>query len=219
MRSTHQNLTAWPIRAATLAVFFNLAPMLLTTSIASQDTPLIGSSDTLSASRKATTTQDGQSLAPYVPTPREVVDRMLQLAEVTPDDVVYDLGSGDGRIPISAARDYGARGVGVDIDPERIAEANANARREGVADRVTFILGDALATDVSEASVVTLYLLSSSNMKLRPVLTSQLSAGARIVSHAFNMGDWQPDAVESFNDSRGNPRTIYLWKFDGEHRP
>ena len=101
----------------------------------------------------------------------------------------------------------------------RIAEANANARREGVADRVTFVLGDALATDVSEASVVTLYLLSSSNMKLRPILTSQLSAGARIVSHAFNMGDWQPDAVESFNDSRGNPRTIYLWKFDGEHRP
>ena len=177
MRSTHQNLTVWPLRAATLAVLLNLVPMLLTTSIASQDPPSIGSSDPLSASRKATTAQDGQSLAPYVPTPREVVDRMLQLAEIMPDDVVYDLGSGDGRIPISAARDYGARGVGVDIDPERIAEANANARREGVADRVTFVLGDALATDVSEASVVTLYLLSSSIMKLRPILSAPRKAG------------------------------------------
>ena len=121
MRSTHQNLTVWPLRAATLAVLLNLVPMLLTTSIASQDTPSIGSSDPLSASRKATTAQDGQSLAPYVPTPREVVDRMLQLAEIMPDDVVYDLGSGDGRIPISAARDYGARGVGVDIDPEPVS--------------------------------------------------------------------------------------------------
>ena len=163
--------------------------------------------------------QESQSLAPYVPTPQEVVDRMLQLAEVTADDVVYDLGSGDGRIPISAARDYGARGVGVDIDPERIAEANANARREGVTDRVTFILGDALATDVSDATVVTLYLLSSSNLKLRPILTSQLSAGARIVSHAFSMGDWQAETVETFNDARGNPRTLYLWRFDGQPRP
>ena len=163
--------------------------------------------------------QDGQSLAPYVPTPQEVVDRMLELAEVTADDVVYDLGSGDGRIPITAATTYGARGVGVDFDPERIAEANANARRAGVTDRVTFILGDAMATDVSDATVVTLYLLSSSNLKLRPILTSQLEAGARIVSHAFSMGDWQADTVETFNDARGNLRTLYLWRFDGQYRP
>ena len=219
MRSTHQNLTAWPLRALTLAVFFNLVPMLLTTSIASQDTPLIGSSDLLSASKKATTTQDGQSLAPYVPTPREVVDRMLQLAEVTPDDVVYDLGSGDGRIPISAARDYGARGVGVDIDPERIAEANANAERAGVQDLVTFIEQDAMAADVSEATVVTLYLLSSSNMKLRPILTRQLRSGSRIVSHAFRMGDWEPDETNQFEDDRGNTRTLFLWRTDGTARP
>ena len=166
-----------------------------------------------------TSAQDSQSLAPYVPTPQVVVDRMLQLAEVGPDDVVYARGSGDGRIPISAARDYGARGVGVDIDPERVAEANANARREGVSDRVSFILGDALATDVSDATVVTLYLLSSSNLKLRPILTNQLAAGARIVSHAFSMGDWAADSVETFNDSRGNPRTLYLWRFDGQPRP
>ena len=163
--------------------------------------------------------QDGQSLAPYVPTPQEVVDRMLELAEVTADDVVYDLGSGDGRIPITAALKYGARGVGVDIDPERVAEANANARREGVTDRVTFVLGDAMATDVSEATVVTLYLLSSSNLKLRPILTSQLAPGSRIVSHAFSMGDWRADTVETFNDARGNPRTLYMWRFDGQHRP
>ena len=161
----------------------------------------------------------GQSLAPYVPTPQEVVDRMLQLAEVTENDVVYDLGSGDGRIPITAAKTYGARGVGVDIDPDRIAESNANARREGVEHLVEFIQMDAMDVDVSGATVVTLYLLSSSNLKLRPILTSQLPVGARIVSHAFSMGDWQADTVESFQDSRGNPRTLYLWKFDGQHRP
>jgi len=157
-------------------------------------------------------------LAPYIPTPQEVVDRMLELAEVTASDVVYDLGSGDGRIPITAAKKYGARGVGIDFDPQRIAESNANARREGVTDRVEFILGDALQADVSEATVVTLYLLSSSNIKLRPILTRQLSAGTRIVSHAFDMGDWLPDRIEIFKDYRGNPRTLYLWQFDGQPR-
>ena len=157
-------------------------------------------------------------LAPYIPTPQEVVNRMLELAEVTTTDIVYDLGSGDGRIPITAAKKYGARGVGIDFDPQRIAESNANARREGVTDRVEFILGDALQADVSEATVVTLYLLSSSNIKLRPILTRQISAGTRIVSHAFDMGDWLPDRIEIFKDYRGNPRTLYLWQFDGQPR-
>lgn len=155
-------------------------------------------------------------LAPYIPTPQEVVNRMLELAEVTTTDIVYDLGSGDGRIPITAAKRYGARGVGIDFDPQRIAESNANARREGVTDRVEFILGDVLQADVSEATVVTLYLLSSSNIKLRPILTRQLSPGTRIVSHAFDMGDWLADRIEIFKDYRGNPRTLYLWKFDGQ---
>ena len=155
-------------------------------------------------------------LAPYIPTPQEVVNRMLELAEVKTTDIVYDLGSGDGRIPITAAKRYGARGVGIDFDPQRIAESNANARREGVTDRVEFILGDALQADVSEATVVTLYLLSSSNIKLRPILTRQLSPGTRIVSHAFDMGDWLADRIEIFKDYRGNPRTLYLWKFDGQ---
>ena len=159
------------------------------------------------------------SLAPYVPTPQDVVDRMLELAGVTKDDVVYDLGCGDGRIVITAAQRFGARGVGIDFDPERIAEANANAARAGVQDLVTFIEQDAMQVDVSEATVVTLYLLSSSNMKLRPILTRQLRPGSRIVSHAFRMGDWEPDEENRFEDRRGSPRTIYLWRTDGTVRP
>lgn len=162
---------------------------------------------------------DAPQLAPYVPTPAEVVDRMLQLGQVGKGDVLYDLGCGDGRIPITAAKRFGTRGVGVDIDPQRIAEANANAKKEGVSHLVTFRLQDAMATDVSEATVVTLYLLSASNLKLRPILTKQLKPGARIVSHAFSMGDWQPDKVDTFVDSSGTTRTLYLWKTDGKVRP
>jgi SAM-dependent methyltransferase len=160
-----------------------------------------------------------QSLAPFVPTPQDVVERMLELAAVTKDDVVYDLGCGDGRLVITAAKKYGARGVGIDIDPERIAESQANAKAAGVEHLVTFRLQDALTADVTPATVVTLYLLSSSNLKLRPLLTRQLRPGARIVSHAFSMGDWQPDKVETFTDANGSTRTIYLWKADGKVRP
>ena len=163
--------------------------------------------------------QDPSSLAPFVPTPQDVVDRMLELAGVSENDVVYDLGCGDGRIVITAAERYGARGVGVDIDPQRIAESRANAERAGVTHLVEFIQQDALQVDVSDATVVTLYLLSSSNMKLRPILTSQLKPGARIVSHAFSMGNWDADHVERFTDTRGNTRTLYVWKHDGIVRP
>ena len=162
---------------------------------------------------------DAPHLAPYVPTPQEVVDRMLQLAGVTKADVVYDLGCGDGRIPITAAKRFGARGVGVDIDPQRIAEANANAKKEGVTQLVSFQLQDALTTNLSDATVVTLYLLSASNLKLRPILTKQLKPGARIVSHSFSMGDWEADKVDTFVDSSGTTRTLYLWKADGKVRP
>ena len=163
--------------------------------------------------------QQPASLAPYVPTPRDVVNRMLELAGVTKDDVVYDLGCGDGRIVITAAQRFGARGVGIDFNPERIAEANANAERAGVRDLVTFIEQDAMLVDVSEATVVTLYLLSSSNVKLRPILTRQLRPGSRIVSHAFRMGDWDPDETYRFEDERGTSRTVYLWRADGTVRP
>ena len=160
----------------------------------------------------------GKSLAPYVPTPQDVVDRMLELAGVTKDDVVFDLGCGDGRIPVTAAKKYGARAVGVDIDPDRIRESEANAKAAGVEHLVTFLLQDATTVDVSSATVVTLYLLSSSNLMLRPLLTKQLRPGARIVSHAFNMDTWTPLKIDEFDDANGYKRTLYLWKADGVAR-
>ena len=163
--------------------------------------------------------QGSRSLAPFVPTPNDVVTQMLTLAGVGEDDVVYDLGCGDGRIVIAAARDFGARGVGIDIDPQRIAEANANARQAGVQHLVDFIEQDAMDVDVSDATVVTLYLLSSTNARLRPILTRQLRPGARIVSHAFTMANWQPDLVDRFEDAGGTMRTLYLWRHDGTIRP
>lgn len=154
-----------------------------------------------------------QSLAPFVASPEDVVDRMLELAAVTKDDVVLDLGSGDGRIPIRAAVKYGARGIGVEIDPRLVEEAKANARKAGVGHLVQFRLDDAMQTDVSSATVVTLYLLSSSNAKLRPMLEKQLQPGARIVSHAFSMGrDWPADKIDTFVSARGDQVTLYLWK-------
>ncbi|MGH9255828.1 MAG: SAM-dependent methyltransferase [Vicinamibacterales bacterium] len=149
--------------------------------------------------------------APYAATPPDVVERMLTLAKVGPQDVVYDLGSGDGRIVIAAAQKFGTRGVGVDIDPVRVEEARANAARAGVEQLVTFRVQDALDTDVSDATVVALYLVSALNVKLRPRLTAQLRPGARIVSHNFAMGDWQPDVVDVFTSADGMSRTLYLW--------
>jgi SAM-dependent methyltransferase len=163
---------------------------------------------------------DGQrpTLAPYIPTPQDVVDRMLEVAQVTNKDTVFDLGCGDGRIVITAAKKFGARGVGIDIDKDRISESRRNARDAGVASLVRFEQGDILNADVSPATVVTLYLVSSANLKLRPLLTKQLQPGARIVSHAFGMGDWPPDKVDKFTDARGDERVIYLWRADGKVR-
>jgi ribosomal protein L11 methylase PrmA len=142
----------------------------------------------------------------FVPTPQEVVDAMLKLAKVTKNDVVYDLGSGDGRIPITAAKTYGARGVGIDIDPQRIKEATENLKNAGVGDRVKFLNQDLFTTDISEATVVTLYLLPSLNLRLMPKLNKELKPGTRIVSHAFDMGDAKP--LETLNV---NGRTVYFW--------
>jgi SAM-dependent methyltransferase len=154
-----------------------------------------------------------QSLAPFIATPEDVVDRMLELAGVTASDTVYDLGSGDGRIPIAAAKKYGARGVGLDLDPRLIDQSNANARAAGVERLVEFRVQDAMTADVSPASVVTLFLLSSSNEKLRPMLLRQLKPGARIVSHAFSMGRaWPADRIDQFVSARGDEVTLYLWK-------
>lgn len=159
------------------------------------------------------------TLAPYIPTPQDVVDRMLADAELTASDILYDLGSGDGRIVITAARKYKTRGVGIDIDQERISESRRNARAAGVADLVEFQRGDILQADISRATVVTLYLTSSTNLKLRPILTRQLRPGARIVSHVFGMGDWKPDKVDRFKDAQGDDRVVYVWKADGTIRP
>jgi SAM-dependent methyltransferase len=148
--------------------------------------------------------------APFVASPPDVVDRMLALAQVRADDVVYDLGCGDGRIVIAAARQHGARGVGVDIDPARIEEARANARRAGVEHLVTFRVEDARTTDLSDATVVTLYLVAALNAELRPRLAAQLRPGARIVSHNFPVGDWEPHRVDVFRSADGLTRTLYL---------
>jgi ubiquinone/menaquinone biosynthesis C-methylase UbiE len=153
-----------------------------------------------------TPVQDRQPDVPYIPTPQAVVDAMLNLAQVKKDDVVYDLGSGDGRIPITAAQRYGARGVGIDINPERIKEANANLQKAGVGNLVEFRQQDLFKTDLRNASVVTLYLLPDVNLRLRPKLFRELKPGTRVVSHAFDMGDWKPQQVQQVEG-----KTIYLW--------
>ncbi len=147
-----------------------------------------------------------KKVVPYVATGPETVAAMLKLAGVTKTDLVIDLGCGDGRIVIAAAKAYGAHGIGVDIDPERIKEANENARKEGVANLAEFRQGDLFAADIRRATVVTLYLLPSVNMKLRPKLWRELKAGARVVSHTFDMEDWTPEKVEEVGGSE-----IFLW--------
>ena len=150
----------------------------------------------------------------FVPTPDEVVDAMLKLAAVTAKDTVYDLGCGDGRIVIAAAQKYGARGVGIDIDPERIDEARANARAAGVTDRVQFLVGDLFKSDFSPATVVTLYLLPVINQRLRPQLWRQLAVGTRVVSHEFDMGvTWPPERTEMVGTRR-----LLAWTIRPEHK-
>jgi precorrin-6B methylase 2 len=143
----------------------------------------------------------------FVPTPNEVVDTMLRMAGVGKKDTVYDLGCGDGRIVITAAQKYGARGVGIDIDPERVKEATENVGKAGVADRVKIVRGDLFQTNISEATVVTLYLLTDLNLKLRPKLLKELNPGTRVVSHAFSMGDWKPERTAEVSGTN-----VYLWR-------
>jgi cyclopropane fatty-acyl-phospholipid synthase-like methyltransferase len=154
----------------------------------------------------------GQSLAPFATTPEDVVERMLVLARTTARDVVYDLGSGDGRIPILAARRYGARGVGIELNRSLVDEARMRAETAGVAGLVEFRNEDALAADISDATVITLYILASGNARLLPRLKSQLRPGTRIVSHAFSMGkDWPADTIDHFVSAAGDEVTLYLW--------
>ncbi|HEX7890077.1 MAG TPA: class I SAM-dependent methyltransferase [Ramlibacter sp.] len=184
-------------RAATRALL--CAPALLSL-------PSLGQSDPAQATPRLD--------VPYVPTPQSVVDRMLQMAKVKRSDVVYDLGCGDGRIVVTAARKYGARGVGIDIDPRRIAEAKENAEKAGVGNRAQFLVADLFESDFSKATVVTLYLLPVINQKLRPQLWRQLKVGTRVVSHDFDMGDeWPPERTE-----RVDGKTVHSWTIRPEHK-
>ena len=143
----------------------------------------------------------------YEPTPMPVVRALLELADVGPRDVVFDLGSGDGRIPITAAKEFGARGVGIEIDPALVTQAQANAREAGVEDAVTFRLGDMYAADIRSATVVTLFLHPGPNLKLREKLRADLQPGSRVVSYIWDMGGWTPADVRRVNEHR-----IFLWR-------
>ena len=150
--------------------------------------------------------ESGNRDVPYVPTPPEVVETMLKLGEVKKGDIVYDLGCGDGRIVIMAAQKFDARGTGVDLNPERIKEAEESARKAGVSDRVRFIEKNLFDVDIHDATVVTLYLLPEVNLRLRPKLLRELKVGTRIVSHQFDMVDWKPDKKVEVSW-----RSVYLW--------
>ena len=155
---------------------------------------------------------ENKKIVPYVPSPQFVVDKMIELAAVKPGDLVYDLGSGDGRIVISAAK-KGARAVGFEIDGDLVGESRANIQKAGVQALAEIRHQDILTVDFSDATVVTMYLLPDVNLQLKPNLLNQLKPGSRIVSHSFNMGDWQPDKIE-----RVEGRTIYLWTIPAKGR-
>lgn len=157
---------------------------------------------------------ESKKIVPYVPSPQEVVDKMLELAAVKKGDVVYDLGSGDGRIIVTAAKKYGVKAIGFEIDPDRIRESRENIQKAGVQSLAEIRQQDILTVDLSGASVVTMYLLPNVNMQLRPNILSQLKPGSRVVSHAFDMGDWKPDKIE-----RVNGRTVYLWTIPAKGAP
>ena len=200
--------------------------LLFTTTVLWMAGPPTGTAQAVEALPPALSLPDDETLAetavlsdsdtvkkdvPYVSTSQRVVNRMLEAADVTQEDVVFDLGSGDGRIPITAAEKFGARGVGVEIDPELVAEARKNAKEAGVADRVEFRQVDLFQADISEATVVALYLWPEINVKLRPKLLRTLDPGDRIVSHDFRMGDWEPDRVLDLGPGKIGQETVYLW--------
>ena len=154
---------------------------------------------------------EGKKIVPYVPTPQEVVERMLELAQVKKGDVVYDLGSGDGRIVVTAAKKYGVRAIGFEIDPERIRESAENIKKAGVGHLVEIRQQDIRTVDLSPASVLTMYLLPEVNLMIRPNIWQQMKPGSRVVSHDFDMGDWKPLKTENIKDGSSWDHTLYLW--------
>jgi len=159
---------------------------------------------------KSVHAQEGK-IVPYVPTPQEVVDRMLELAQVKKGDVVYDLGSGDGRIVVTAAKKYGVKAIGFEIDPQRIKESHENIKKAGVEQLVEIRLQDIRTVDLSGATVLTMYLLPEVNLMIRPNIWKQMKPGSRIVSHDFDMGDWKPLKTENIKDGSSWDHTLYLW--------
>jgi len=156
--------------------------------------------------------QDSPYVASYVPTPQEVVDRMLQLAELKSGDLLYDLGSGDGRVVMTAAQKYGVKAVGFEINPALVKTSRENIKAAGLEHLVEIREEDIRTVDLSPATVLTLYLYPGANLRLRPMIRSQLRPGSRVVSHQFDMGNWEPDRIERMTDSTGISRTIYLWR-------
>jgi precorrin-6B methylase 2 len=156
-------------------------------------------------------TDEGKKIVPYVPTPQEVVERMLELAQVKKGDVVYDLGSGDGRIVVTAAKKYGVKAIGFEIDPERIKESAENIKKAGVGDLVEIRQQDIRTVDLSPATVLTMYLLPEVNLMIRPNIWKQMKPGSRVVSHDFDMGDWKPLKTEHIKDGSSWDHTLYLW--------
>jgi precorrin-6B methylase 2 len=163
----------------------------------------------------STSTRAPGQLAPFDPTPQEVVDRMLALAGVQKGDVVYDLGAGDGRVVIAAAKKYGAKAVGFEIDPGLVKLARENVRNQGMESLVEIRQQDFLTADLSPATVVALYLSYDGNLALRPQLMRQLKPGARVVSYTFDLGDWQPKIVDAYRDAAGELHALYLWEIGG----
>lgn len=196
MTAIHRNA------AATLLALISLFPLLLAGQTAAKRQPDV----------------------PYVPTTEQAVEQMLKLADVKKSDVVYDLGCGDGRIVIAAAKTFGARGVGIDINPERIREAKENAKKAGVESLVRFEENDLFEADIHEATVVTLFLLPKINLKLKPKLMSDLKPGTRIVSNTFDMGDWKAEKEAKVNDTEefensGLSHHLMLWTVPAKDKP
>jgi SAM-dependent methyltransferase len=192
--------------------------MIITPSSAlSRRTALAATALLLPLSHRVAGAQPGPARAldvPYVPTKMETVHKRLEMAKVGKNDVLYDLGCGDGRIVVTAAKEHGARGVGIDLNPQRISEANENAKAAGVSRRVKFMVGDLFKADFAPATVVTLYLLPDVNLKLRPQLWRQLKPGTRVVSHAFDMGpEWPPEDTQTVANN-----TVYRWTITREHK-
>ena len=191
---------------------FLWVPGFAGTTVITQVAPGVIREERLQSSPAGEPVREPGQLAPYDPTPQEVVERMLVLANVRKNDIIYDLGSGDGRLLITAAKKYGVRGVGFEIEPGLVKLSRENARREGVAKLVEIRQQDFLSADLSPATVVMLYLSYDGNLAVREQLNRQLRPGARAVSYTFDMGDWPPKIAESYRDAAGETHAIYLWQ-------